>query len=99
MIDFYTWGTPNGRKVSIMLEECGLSYRTHPIDIGKGDQHKPAFLAINPNGKIPAIVDPDGPGGQPFALFESGAILLYLVRKTGRFLPLDERLQFQALQW
>lgn len=99
MLDFYTWGTPNGRKVSIMLEECGLPYRVHAIDIGKGEQHTPAFRAINPNGKIPAIVDSEGPGGAPFALFESGAILLYLVRKTGRFLPLDERRQFEALQW
>lgn len=99
MIDLYTWGTPNGRKVSIMLEECGLQYRTHAIDIGKGEQHQPGFLAINPNGRIPAIVDPDGPGGGPFALFESGAILLYLAKKAGRLLPLDERRQFQALQW
>lgn len=99
MIDLYTWGTPNGRKVSIMLEECALPYRSHPIDIGKGQQHEPAFVAINPNSKIPAIVDPDGPGGKPFTLFESGAILLYLAKKTGRFFPLDERRQFEALQW
>jgi len=99
MIDLYTWGTPNGRKVSIMLEECGIPYRTHAVDIGKGEQHKPGFLAINPNGRIPAIVDPDGPGGGPFALFESGAILLYLAKKAGRLLPLDERRQFVCLQW
>jgi GST-like protein len=99
MIDLYTWGTPNGRKVSIMLEECALPYRTHPIDIGKGQQHEAAFVAINPNSKIPAIVDSDGPGGKPFTLFESGAILLYLAKKTGRFFPLDERRQFEALQW
>jgi len=99
MIDLYTWGTPNGRKVSIMLEECGLPYRVHPIDIGKGDQSQPAFIAVNPNSKIPAIVDEQGPGGTPFALFESGAILLYLVKKTGRFLPIDERRQFEAIQW
>ena len=99
MIDLYTWGTPNGRKVSIMLEECALPYRSHPIDIGKGQQHEPAFVAINPNSKIPAIVDPDGPGGKQFTLFESGAILLYLAKKTGRFLPLDERRQFETLQW
>ncbi len=99
MIDLYTWGTPNGRKVSIMLEECALPYRTHPIDIGKGQQHTPGFLAINPNGRIPAIVDPDGPGGKPFPLFESGAILLYLAKKAGRLLPLDERRQFETLQW
>jgi GST-like protein len=99
MIDLYTWGTPNGRKVSIMLEECGLPYTVHAVDIGKGEQQSPAFLAVSPNGKIPAIVDHDGPGGGPFSLFESGAILLYLVKKTGRFLPTDERRQFQALQW
>lgn len=99
MIDLYTWGTPNGRKVSIMLEECALPYRSHPVDIGKGQQHDPAFVAINPNSKIPAIVDAEGPGGKPFTLFESGAILLYLAKKTGRFLPLDERRQFETLQW
>lgn len=99
MIDLYTWGTPNGRKVSIMLEECALAYRAHPIDIGKGQQHEAAFVAINPNSKIPAIVDSDGPGGKPFTLFESGAILLYLAKKTGKFFPLDERRQFETLQW
>lgn len=99
MIDLYTWGTPNGRKVSIMLEECALPYRTHPIDIGKGQQHEPAFVAINPNSKIPAVVDSDGPGGTPFTLFESGAILLYLAKKSGQFFPRDERRQFEALQW
>ncbi len=99
MIDLYTWGTPNGRKVSIMLEECGLPYRVHPVDIGKDEQAQPAFVAINPNSKIPAIVDQQGPGGAPFTLFESGAILLYLAKKTGRLLPLDERRQFEALQW
>ena len=87
MIDFYTWTTPNGRKISIMLEECGLPYRTHAINIGKGDQFKPEFVAINPNSKIPAIVDPEGPDGQPIALMESGAILIYLAGKTGKFLP------------
>jgi len=99
MIDLYTWGTPNGRKVSIMLEECALPYRVHAVDIGKGQQSLPGFVAINPNSKIPAIVDSDGPGGTPFTLFESGAILLYLAKKTGRFFPLDERRQFEALQW
>ena len=98
MIDLYTWGTPNGRKVSIMLEECALPYRTHPIDIGKGQQHEPASVAINPNSKIPAVVDSDGPGGTPFTLFESGAILLYLAKKSGQFFPRDERRQFEALQ-
>ena len=99
MIDLYTWGTPNGRKVSIMLEECELPYRTHAIDIGKGDQHGAGFVAINPNGRIPAIVDSDGPDGRPFNLFESGAILLYLAKKAGRLLPHDERRQFETLQW
>jgi GSH-dependent disulfide-bond oxidoreductase len=99
MIDLYTWGTPNGRKVSIMLEECALPYRVHAVDIGKGQQSLPGFVAINPNSKIPAIVDSDGPGGTPFNLFESGAILLYLAKKAGRFFPLDERRQFEALQW
>ena len=99
MIDLYTWSTPNGRKVSIMLEETGLPYAVHPVDIGKGDQFKPEFVAINPNSKIPAIVDPDGPGGGPFALFESGAILIYLAEKTGRFLPPAPRSRYQVLQW
>ena len=98
-IDLYTWGTPNGRKVSIMLEECELPYRTHAIDIGKGDQHGADFVAINPNGRIPAIVDDNGPDGLPFNLFESGAILLYLAKKAGRLLPRDERRQFETLQW
>lgn len=99
MIDLYTWGTPNGRKVSIMLEECALPYRVHAVDIGKGQQFEPSFLAINPNAKIPAIVDSDGPGGEPFALFESGAILVYLASRTGRFLPEDPTRRWQALQW
>ena len=99
MIDLYTWGTPNGRTVSIMLEECELPYRTHAIDIGKGDQHGADFVAINPNGRIPAIVDDNGPDGLPFNLFESGAILLYLAKKAGRLLPRDERRQFETLQW
>ena len=99
MIDLYTWGTPNGRKVSIMLEECGLEYRVHSIDIGKGDQFKPEFVAINPNSKIPAIVDSEGPDGKPMALFESGAILIYLAGKTGKFLPQSVRDKYDALQW
>jgi GST-like protein len=99
MIDLYTWGTSNGRKASIMLEECGLPYRVHPIDIGKGDQFKPEFVAINPNSKIPAIVDPDGPEGKPFPLFESGAILVYLAGKTGKFLPASVSGKYIALQW
>lgn len=99
MIDLYTWGTPNGRKVSVMLEECGLAYNVHPIDIGKGDQFKPEFVAIDPNSKIPAIVDSDGPDGKPFPLFESGAILIYLSGKTGKFLPAATRGKYVALQW
>ena len=84
MIDLYTWATPNGRKASIMLEEVGLPYTVHPIDISKGDQFKPEFLAISPNNKMPAIVDPEGPDGKPIAVFESGAILQYLGRKFGK---------------
>ncbi len=99
MIDLYTWGTPNGRKVSIMLEELGLPYATHKIDIGKGDQFTPHYIAINPNSKIPAMVDPDGPGGQPIALWESGAILIYLADKSGRFLAVDPRRRYFVLQW
>ncbi len=99
MIEVYSWPTPNGHKVHIMLEECGLAYRAHPVDIGAGDQFKPEFLAISPNNKIPAITDPEGPDGQPISLFESGAILLYLAGKTGRFLPTDVRGKYEALQW
>jgi GST-like protein len=99
MIELYTWGTPNGRKVSIMLEECGLPYNVHRIDIGKGDQFTPEYLEINPNGKIPSIVDPDGPDGQPIAMMESGAILVYLAGKTGRLLPASARGKYVALQW
>ena len=99
MIDLYTWGTPNGRKVSIMLEETGLPYRVHKIDISKGDQFKPEFVAINPNSKIPAIVDPEGPGGKALTLFESGAILIYLAEKTGRFLPKDPAARYVVLEW
>ena len=99
MIEVYSWPTPNGHKVHIMLEECGLPYRAHPVDIGAGDQFKPEFLAISPNNKIPAITDPDGPDGQPISLFESGAILLYLAGKTGRYLPADTRGKYEVLQW
>ena len=99
MITLYTWGTPNGRKVSIMLEECALPYRVKTIDITQGEQLAPEFVAINPNSKIPAIVDPDGPDGKPITLFESGAILIYLAAKTGRFLPTSERGKYEALQW
>ena len=99
MIEVYSWPTPNGHKVHIMLEECGLPYRAHAVDIGAGDQFKPEFLAISPNNKIPAIVDPDGPDGRPISLFESGAILMYLAAKTGRFLPADLRGRYDTLQW
>jgi len=99
MIEVYSWPTPNGHKVHIMLEECGLAYRVHPVDIGAGDQFAPAFLAISPNNKIPAITDPDGPDGRPISLFESGAILLYLAGKTGKLLPADVRGKYEVLQW
>ena len=99
MIDVYSWPTPNGHKIHIMLEECGLAYRAIPVDIGAGDQFKPEFLAISPNNKIPAIVDADGPDGQPISLFESGAILLYLAGKTGQFLGNSDREKYETLQW
>jgi len=99
MIDLYTWSTPNGRKVSILLEELGLPYRVRPINIGKGDQFEPAFVAINPNSKIPVIVDPDGPDGEPISLMESGAILVYLAGKTGKLLSEKVRNRYAALQW
>jgi GST-like protein len=99
LIDVYTWPTPNGHKVHIMLEETGLAYRVHAVDIQAGDQFKPEFLAISPNNKIPAIVDQDGPGGKPLAMFESGAILFYLASKTGKFLPEDIRLRWSVMQW
>lgn len=99
MIDVYSMATPNGHKVHIMLEECGLPYRAHNIDIGKGDQFKPEFLAISPNNKIPAIVDPDGPDGQPISMFESGAILVYLASKVNKFLGQTDREKFTVLQW
>jgi GST-like protein len=99
MIDVYSWATPNGHKIHIMLEECELMYRVHAVDIGSGEQFTPEFLAISPNNKIPAIVDPDGPDGKPVSLFESGAILLYLAAKTDRFLPADTRGRYEVLQW
>lgn len=98
-IDVYSWPTPNGHKVHILLEETGLPYRVHPIHIGEGDQFSAQFLAISPNNKIPAIVDPQGPDGQPMSLFESGAILVYLAGKTGQFLPDDTRARYEVLQW
>jgi GST-like protein len=99
MIDVYTWPTPNGHKVHIMLEECALPYTVHAIDIGAGDQFQPEFLKISPNNRIPAIVDTDGPGGKPISLFESGAILIYLAEKTGKFLPKDPRGRYKVLEW
>lgn len=98
-IDLYTWSTPNGRKISIALEEMGLAYAVHPVNITKDEQFAPAFLAISPNNKIPAIVDPEGPDDRPLALFESGAILLYLAEKTGRFLPSAPRARYDVIQW
>ena len=99
MITLYTWPTPNGKKVQIMLEETGLPYQALPIDIGAGDQFKPDFLKISPNNKIPAIVDAKGPGGKPYAVFESGAILIYLASKVGKFLGKSEREKYDVLQW
>ena len=99
MIEVYSWATPNGHKVHIMLEECRLPYRVIPVDIGAGDQFRPEFLAISPNNKIPAIVDPDGPDGKPMPLAESGAILMYLASKVGRFLPQSTRGKYEVLQW
>jgi GST-like protein len=98
-IVLYYWPTPNGWKISIMLEECALPYVVHPIDISKGEQFTPHFLAISPNNRIPAIVDPNGPGGRPIAVFESGAILQYLGRKTGKFYPRDERARVAVDEW
>ncbi|MBT8557671.1 glutathione S-transferase family protein [Polynucleobacter paneuropaeus] len=103
MIDVYSWATPNGHKIHIMLEECGYrlgkDWLAHPIDIGAGDQFKPDFIKISPNNKIPAIVDPNGPDGKPISIFESGAILLYLAAKTGKFLPKSTRAKYDVLQW
>jgi len=99
MIEVYSWPTPNGHKVHIMLEECGLPYRVIPVDIGSGAQFEADFLAISPNNKIPALKDTEGPDGQPIHLFESGAILLYLAGKTGRFLPADTAGKYEVLQW
>ncbi|MFZ9551014.1 MAG: glutathione binding-like protein [Hylemonella sp.] len=99
MIDVYSWATPNGHKIHIMLEECGLPYQAHPVNIGVGDQFKPEFLKISPNNRIPAIVDSEGPDGKPISLFESGAILVYLAAKTGKFMPKSDREKYQVLQW
>jgi GSH-dependent disulfide-bond oxidoreductase len=99
MIELYTWGTPNGRKVSIMLEECGLPYNVHPINIGRNDQFAPDYLKINPNGKIPSIVDAEGPGGKTISMMESGAILVYLAEKTGKLLSRTPHERYKALEW
>jgi GST-like protein len=99
MIDLYTGSTPNGQKIHIMLEECGLPYRDHFISMDKGEQFDPEFLKISPNNKIPALVDSEGPDGKPITLFESGAILIYLAEKTGRFLPKEPRARWDVLQW
>ena len=98
-IELYYWPTPNGFKISIMLEECKLPYTLIPVNISKGEQFKPEFLKISPNNRMPAIVDPDGPGGRPISIFESGAILQYLGRKTGKFYPKDERQLVEVEQW
>jgi len=99
MIELYTWPTPNGHKIHIMLEETGLEYNVHPVDIGKGEQFDPEFLKISPNNKMPAMIDSDGPGGKPFALAESGAMLFYLASKTGKFLPRDLADRWRVMQW
>ncbi len=99
MIQLYTWGTPNGKKASIMLEEIGMPYEVHAINLQQGDQMKPEYLAINPNNKIPAIVDSDGPGGKPLKLFESGAILMYLAEKSGKLWPSDMAKRYEVIQW
>jgi len=99
MIDLYSWATPNGHKIHIMLEETGLPYRVHPVNIGAGDQFKPEFLKISPNNKMPAMIDSDGPDGKPMSMFESGAMLLYLASKSGKFLPEDLRDRWSTLQW
>ncbi|MET4685488.1 glutathione S-transferase N-terminal domain-containing protein [Brevundimonas faecalis] len=98
-LQLYSLPTPNGVKVSIMLEELGLAYEPHLVDIGKNETWTPEYLSLNPNGKIPAIIDPDGPDGKPLPLFESGAILVYLAEKTGRFLPADPAARYETLQW
>jgi GSH-dependent disulfide-bond oxidoreductase len=99
MIQLYSWKTPNGRKVSVMLEEIALPYEVHAVDLGKRQQFTPEYLAINPNNKIPSIIDTDGPGGKPLTLFESGAILMYLAEKTGKFWPQDKRKRYEVIQW
>jgi GST-like protein len=99
MIELYTWNTPNGRKISVALEEMALPYTVHAVNIGKGEQHDPEFLKISPNNRIPAIVDTEGPDGKPISVFESGAILIYLAEKTGKFMPSDTRRKVPVLEW
>ncbi|MCS5606360.1 MAG: glutathione S-transferase N-terminal domain-containing protein, partial [Alphaproteobacteria bacterium] len=99
MIDLYSWKTSNGKKASIMLEECGLEYAIHPINIGQDDQFSAEFSAINPNSKIPAIIDQDGPDGKPYTVIESGAILMYLAEKTGKFMPEKMAARYEVIQW
>ena len=99
MIELYSWKTSNGRKATIMLEECGLPYNLHPINIGKGEQFTPEYIAINPNSKIPAMIDTEGPEGKPYTVIESGAILMYLAEKTGRFMPQDIARRYEVIQW
>jgi GST-like protein len=99
MIDLYTWTTPNGRKISIMLEEVGLPYEVHPVNLQNGEQFKLEFLAISPNNKIPAIIDRDGPGNKPYSLFESGAILMYLAEKSGKLMPKETGARYRVIEW
>lgn len=99
MIELYTWKTSNGRKASIMLEECGLEYNVHPINIGQDEQFASEYVAINPNSKIPAIIDTEGPQGEPYTVFESGAILMYLAEKTGKFMPTEMADRYDVIQW
>ena len=99
MIELYTWGTPNGRKISIMLEEIGMPYNVHPVNLRNNEQKTPEFLAINPNGRIPAIIDTEGPGGRPLTIFESGAILIYLAEKSGQLLPREPVRRMEAIEW
>ena len=99
MIELYTWGTPNGRKISIMLEEIGMPYNVHAVNLRTNEQRAPEFLAINPNGRIPAIIDTEGPGGKPLPIFESGAILIYLAEKSGKLLASDPVRRMETLEW
>src|SRR6202142_2955774 len=99
MIDIYYWPTPNGHKITIFCEEAGLPYKIVPVNIGSGEQFKPDFLKISPNNRMPAIIDPDGPDGKPIAIFESGAILMYLAEKTGKLMPSDPRGKYNVIQW